>query len=103
MRAAFRELRVPLTLEQVKAYLKKADVLRNNRITYEEFMWSVERADTEMQMLMDAGASQSRCEGGKRASPPGYGQEVGDMVNSTLILPYVMYVPTRRVSSCSTD
>mmetsp|Transcript_46546 Transcript_46546/g.88870 ORF Transcript_46546/g.88870 Transcript_46546/m.88870 type:complete len:545 (-) Transcript_46546:451-2085(-) len=62
VRAAFRELRVPLTLEQVKAYLKKADVLRNNRITYEEFMWSVERADTEMQMLMDAGASQSSSE-----------------------------------------
>ncbi|KAK3250780.1 hypothetical protein CYMTET_39856 [Cymbomonas tetramitiformis] len=56
VRAAFRELRLPLTLDQVNAYLAKADVLKNNRITYDEFMWSIERADTELQMLMDAGS-----------------------------------------------
>lgn len=55
MRDAFRTLRVPLTLEQVTEFIRKADVLRNNRITYDEFMWAVERADVELTMLIDAG------------------------------------------------
>jgi hypothetical protein len=55
MRDAFRTLRVPLTLEQVTEFIRKADVLKNNRITYDEFMWAVERADVELTMLIDAG------------------------------------------------
>lgn len=55
MRDAFRKLRVPLTLEQVTSFIQKADVLRNSRITYDEFMWAVERADVELTMLIDAG------------------------------------------------
>mmetsp|Transcript_26818 Transcript_26818/g.58448 ORF Transcript_26818/g.58448 Transcript_26818/m.58448 type:complete len:559 (-) Transcript_26818:520-2196(-) len=56
VRTAFRELRVPLSLDQIKGYFRKADVYRNNIITFDEWMWSVERADTELAMLMDAGA-----------------------------------------------
>jgi len=55
VRDAFRTLRVPLTLEQVTEFIRKADVLRNNKITYAEFMWAVERADVELTMLIDAG------------------------------------------------
>eukprot|EP00242_Pyramimonas_sp_CCMP2087_P015562 CAMPEP_0198201134 /NCGR_PEP_ID=MMETSP1445-20131203/3925_1 /TAXON_ID=36898 /ORGANISM="Pyramimonas sp., Strain CCMP2087" /LENGTH=562 /DNA_ID=CAMNT_0043871329 /DNA_START=137 /DNA_END=1825 /DNA_ORIENTATION=+ len=62
VRTAFRELRVPLTLEQVREYFNKADVYKNNILTFDEWMWSFDSADAEMQMLMNAGAQTIRAE-----------------------------------------
>jgi hypothetical protein len=45
----------------VREYFNKADVYKNNILTFDEWMWSFDSADAEMQMLMNAGAQTIRC------------------------------------------
>ncbi|KAK3239790.1 hypothetical protein CYMTET_50309 [Cymbomonas tetramitiformis] len=56
VRTAFRDLRIPLSREQVEDFFEKADVKKNNRIDFDEFLLALERADSELAMLIDAGS-----------------------------------------------
>eukprot|EP00238_Polyblepharides_amylifera_P014944 CAMPEP_0196580006 /NCGR_PEP_ID=MMETSP1081-20130531/26244_1 /TAXON_ID=36882 /ORGANISM="Pyramimonas amylifera, Strain CCMP720" /LENGTH=445 /DNA_ID=CAMNT_0041899755 /DNA_START=286 /DNA_END=1623 /DNA_ORIENTATION=+ len=59
VKAAFKELDVSVSDTQVDAFLRKANVLQGDKISYKEFMWALEREDSELELLLEAGAKTS--------------------------------------------
>eukprot|EP00232_Nephroselmis_pyriformis_P025181 CAMPEP_0182858056 /NCGR_PEP_ID=MMETSP0034_2-20130328/3437_1 /TAXON_ID=156128 /ORGANISM="Nephroselmis pyriformis, Strain CCMP717" /LENGTH=460 /DNA_ID=CAMNT_0024989399 /DNA_START=120 /DNA_END=1502 /DNA_ORIENTATION=- len=55
VRTAFRDLRVPLSRDQIEEFIATADTKKNGRIEFDEFLDSIERADFQLGLLLEAG------------------------------------------------